>query len=169
VTAISNVTTAKSQSGYLITYSGCPFLWASKMQIEIALSTTKSEYISLSTALQETIPMIHLIKEVRQRFNCGDIMSTPTIQCTLFEDNSGALELANTLKMRPQMRHTNVKYHHFCEYVHRKLILIKLVCTTEKLADIFTKALPQDLFAMFQDQILLWDNKCLTKKTNEGV
>ena len=101
VTAMSDITAAKSRSGYLITFSGCPILWASKVQIEIALSTTESEYISLSTALWETIPMMCLIGEVRQRFNCGDIVSTPTIQCTLFEDNSGALELANTPKMRP--------------------------------------------------------------------
>ena len=169
ITAMSDVPTAKSQSGYLIIYSGCPISWASKMQTEIALSTTESEYISLSTALRETIPMMHLIDEVRQRFNCGDIVPTPTTQCTLFEDNSGALKLANTPKMRPRTRHIDVKYHHFREYVRRKLIMIKSVRTTEQLADIFTKPLPRDLFAKFRNQILLWDDKCLTNKSNDGV
>ena len=99
-TAILDATTMKSQSGYLIMYSGCPISWVSKMQTEIALSTTKSEYISLSLAFQETIPMMHLIQEFKDKFNGENIVSTPTICCTLFEDNSGALELASTPKMR---------------------------------------------------------------------
>ena len=85
-TAILDVSTAKSRSGYLITYSGCPISWVSKMQTEIALSTTESEYISLSLALQETIPMMRLIWEFKDKFNGENIVSTPTIRCTLFEE-----------------------------------------------------------------------------------
>ena len=150
-------------------YSGCPISWASKMQTEIALSTTESEYISLSLALQETIPMMHLIWEFKDKFNGENIVSTPTICCTLFEDNSGALEQASTPKMRLRTRHINIKYHHFCKYVHQKLIMIQSVHTNEQLADIFTKPLPPDLFAKFRDQILAWDSKCLPNKSNEGV
>ena len=32
----------------VIMYSGCPVAWCSKLQSEIALSTTKAEYIALS-------------------------------------------------------------------------------------------------------------------------
>ena len=116
-TAVSNVTTAKSRSGYLITYSGCPISWASKMQTEVALLTTESEYISLSSALRETIPMMNLVHEFKNNFSIGAVVSIPTIRCTLFEDNSGALELATTPKMRPRTKHINIKYHHFQEYV----------------------------------------------------
>ena len=139
------------------------------MQTEIALSTTESEYISLSSALRETIPMMRLIREFKDKFNGENIVSTPTIRCTLFEDNSGALELASTPKMRPRTRHINIKYHHFREYVRRKIIMIQSVRTNEQLADIFTKPLPPDLFAKFRDQILAWDSKCLPNKSNEGV
>ena len=168
-TAMSDVATARSRSGYLITYSGCPISWASKMQTEIALSTTESEYISLSTALRETIPMMRLIEEVKLRFDCRNIRSIPTIHCTLFEDNLGALELANTPKMRPRTRHINVKYHHFREHVRKKLIGIQSVRTTEQLADIFTKPLPRDLFIKFRDRILLWEYKTIPNKLKEGV
>ncbi len=34
--------TAKSQSGWIIFYAGCPVSWASKLQSQIALSTTKA-------------------------------------------------------------------------------------------------------------------------------
>jgi hypothetical protein len=34
--------------GYIIRYVGCPLIWGSKLQKEIALSSTESEYIALS-------------------------------------------------------------------------------------------------------------------------
>ncbi len=40
--------TTKSQSGWIIFYAGCPVSWASKLQPQIALSTTKAEYIAMS-------------------------------------------------------------------------------------------------------------------------
>ena len=44
-------TTAKSRSGWVITYANCPILWASEFQLQVALSTTEANYISLSSAL----------------------------------------------------------------------------------------------------------------------
>jgi hypothetical protein len=43
-TATEDSTTAKSRTAYIIMYAGCPIVWASKMQTDIALSTTESEY-----------------------------------------------------------------------------------------------------------------------------
>jgi Reverse transcriptase (RNA-dependent DNA polymerase) len=42
VDAETEVATARSRSGYVINYAGCPILWASKLQTEIALSSTES-------------------------------------------------------------------------------------------------------------------------------
>ena len=42
-TASSDPSTARSRMGYIITYAGCPMHWSSKMQTEIALSTTEAE------------------------------------------------------------------------------------------------------------------------------
>ena len=39
--------TAKSQSGWYVTYSGCPIWWASKIQMHFATSTTMAEYEAL--------------------------------------------------------------------------------------------------------------------------
>ncbi len=52
-----------SRTGYIIQYAGCPIYWQSKLQTEIALSTAEAEYIVLSQALRETLPMTNLIKE----------------------------------------------------------------------------------------------------------
>ena len=40
-----------SRTGYVIMYAGCPLTWCSKLQTEIALSTTEAEYIALSKSL----------------------------------------------------------------------------------------------------------------------
>jgi hypothetical protein len=37
-----------SRTGFVIMFARCPILWSSKLQSEIALSTTESEYIALS-------------------------------------------------------------------------------------------------------------------------
>jgi hypothetical protein len=39
-------TTSKSQSGWIIFYAGCPVSWASKLQSQVAMSTTEAEYIA---------------------------------------------------------------------------------------------------------------------------
>jgi len=43
--------------------------------------------------------------------------SKPKVSCKVFEDNSGALEMATTHKFQPQTKHINVKLHHFHDYV----------------------------------------------------
>jgi hypothetical protein len=43
-----------------IMYSGCPIIWVSKLQTDIALSTTESEYSALSKAAREVLWLIAL-------------------------------------------------------------------------------------------------------------
>jgi len=64
--AMLDATMTKSRMGYMITYAGCPILWASKLQTKITLSSTESEYITLSRALCKVIPLTSLIKEVQK-------------------------------------------------------------------------------------------------------
>ena len=52
VTVLSDPATSKSHTGWDITYVGCVVIsWASKLQTQTALSTTKAEYIVLSAVL----------------------------------------------------------------------------------------------------------------------
>jgi hypothetical protein len=39
--------TSKSQSGWIIFYAGCPVSWVSKLQSQLAMSTTEAEYIAM--------------------------------------------------------------------------------------------------------------------------
>lgn len=56
--AMNDRDTSRSRHGYVITYLGVPISWASQLQTEIALSSTESEYIGLSTALRKVIPLM---------------------------------------------------------------------------------------------------------------
>ena len=55
---------ARSRTGFVVTFSNCSLLWVSKLQIEIALSTLHSEYVSLSHSVRALLPLEILIKEV---------------------------------------------------------------------------------------------------------
>jgi hypothetical protein len=43
-----------------------PISWASKLQSKVELYTTKAEYIAMSQALRDVIPMIGLLQEMRE-------------------------------------------------------------------------------------------------------
>jgi hypothetical protein len=58
--------TTKSQSRWIIFYAGCPLSWASKLQFQIALSTTEAEYIAMSQALRDVILIMNLLQEMRE-------------------------------------------------------------------------------------------------------
>ena len=150
-----NLDTAKSRHGYCITYAGCPICWKSQLQPHIALSSSESEYIGLSSALREAIPIMHLLNEMNQQ----SLLPTtphPRVHCKVFEDNIGALEMAREHKFRPRTKHMHIKYHHFRSYVDAKEISIHHINTEHQQADIFTKPLPPTTFAWHRMKILGW-------------
>ena len=46
----------RSRTGFVICLGGCPVLWKSTMQTEVASSTMQAEYIALSTAMRDLLP-----------------------------------------------------------------------------------------------------------------
>jgi hypothetical protein len=106
--AAVDLSTAKSRSGWIIFYARCSVSWASKLQSQVALSTTKAEYIAMSQSLHDTIQQDYQV-----------ICTKPHVYCKVFEDNSGALELARFPMLRPRTKHIDVCYHYFCEHVQK--------------------------------------------------
>jgi hypothetical protein len=137
--------TAKSQSGWIIFYAGCPISWASKLQSQVALSTTEAKYIAMSQSLRDVIPVMSLLQEMREQ-DYQVICTKPHVYCKVFEDNSGALELARLPKLCLRTKHINVCYHHFCKHVRKGLIKIFPIDTEDQIADALTKALAQNDF-----------------------
>ena len=79
--------------GYLITYVGFPLVWASTLAGPICLSMTEAEYVALSSALRQVIPIMDLLKEMKAQGIVTD-KHIPKVFCKAFEHNSGALEMA---------------------------------------------------------------------------
>jgi hypothetical protein len=154
-TASDDEDTAKSRTGYVIMFAGCPLIWSSKLQTEIALSSIKAEYIALSTATREIIYLIDFLQEAKDK---GDPINVDNaaVHCKIFEDNSGAIEMAKVLKMRPQTKHLNIKYHHFRRHEQTGLLSMHPVSTEEQITNIFTKPLNENVFKLHRQQINGW-------------
>jgi hypothetical protein len=91
------------------------------------------------------LPVLSLAKEATGL----DIITNtekPTIQCRLFEDNQGAVELANVPKMRPRTKHINIKYHFFRQYVQDGTLQVQHISGDDQAADILTKPLNYETF-----------------------
>ena len=55
----------------------------------------------------------------------------PKVHCRVFEDNSGAIEIAKVPKRRPRTKHINIKYHHFRDYVGRGEVTVHPIDTKD--------------------------------------
>jgi hypothetical protein len=147
--------TARSRHGYIIRYMGCPIVWKSQLQTEIALSSTESEYTGLSYALRDAIPIMEVLKEMHQ-LGFPVTAQQAKVHCRVFEDNSGAIEMAKVHKFRPRTKHINVKLHHFRDYVDSGEITIHQVSSNDQLADYLTKPLEKSKFERLRKMVIGW-------------
>jgi len=111
-----------SRTGYVIRYYGVPVHWVSKLQSEISLSTTEAEYIALSTAMRDLLPMMTMLKELKDTLQLPEI--TYKCHANVFEDNKSCEELAKMPKYRPRTKHIAVKFHHFRQAVQEQKLQI---------------------------------------------
>jgi hypothetical protein len=95
-----------------------------------------------------------LLSELSKGFNFGvpdssvlgtqSHIDTRMHQSTVFEDNTGCLEIANNPdQFRPQTKHIGIKWHHFCDALKNGSIVVKKIDTKFQLADPLTKPLTQ--------------------------
>ncbi len=89
--------------------------------------------------------VMNLLQEMREQ-DFKVIYTEPYVYCKVFEDNSGALELARPPKLCPRTKHINVCNHQFCKHVHKGLIKIFLIDTKDQIADALMKAQAQNDF-----------------------
>ena len=89
-----------SRTGYVIKYANCPIYWKSKLQTEIALSTCEAEYLALSAALREVLPLITMMKELKSSFP-ELYLPKPDFHCKIWEDNQSCIAMATSKKFSP--------------------------------------------------------------------
>ena len=152
--AATDPATAQSRHGYVLRYCGIPLLWASQLQSIIALSTTEAEYIGMSRALQDTLPVLWILQEMHS-LGYAVHATKADVHCTVFQDNSGAVEIANNPKYRPRTKHINQRYHFFRSYIGTHITVLP-ISTDDQVADIFTKPLPQEAFIRHRNTLQWW-------------
>ena len=143
-----------SRTGYVLMYATCPVLFCSKLQTEIAISTTESEYIALSQATREVLPLINLLKEINAVFPLN--LREHKFHYNEFEDNNSCIPLATAQKFSPRTKHIALKYHHFRSFAKDKTLGKLSIDTTEQIADIFTKPLDEAAFIYLRKKLNGW-------------
>ena len=161
----------KSRTGYVILLAGCPLLWRSVLQTETSVSTMMAEYVALSSAMRELLPLKRLVRTVA-RIVTGDENVKIVTKSDVFEDNNGALTVATLPKITPQSKFFAVKLHFFREHVKTESnpdgeIHIQKIETVNQLADIMTKGLVEAKFVPLRDRLMGWDlDKETAQETN---
>ena len=134
----------KSTSGYIIKMYGNVIDWKSRKQKCIAKASTYAEYIALSEVVSE-------IKYIRELVKIFDININEPIK--VYEDNSGAINIANNGNFTKNSKHIEIHYHFVHESVEEKLIDVCKIDTKKNVADIFTKALCKEKFEKFRKDL----------------
>jgi hypothetical protein len=137
----------KSRTGFVICLSNCPVIWNSKLQQEIALSTMEAEYNALSLAMRSVLPFQNLAHSATKGIRL-DSDNVAFFRTTVWEDNAGALQLANMEpgRITPRSKHYAIKYHWFRSHLKPNKIEICKIKSSLQKADILTKGLTKDKF-----------------------
>lgn len=72
----------------------------------------------------------------------------------MFEDNRGALYMANAQQPSNRTRHIDIKMFALTDWVERDLITLVDIVTSDNCADHMTKALPKVLFYRHTDTLM---------------
>jgi len=98
----------------------------------VALSTTETEYITVTEAIKESLWLRGLVSELLGR-NVGAIL-----KC----DSQSAIHLAKNQTHHERTIHIDVRYHFIREVLEREEINLIKVAREENVTDMFTKAVP---------------------------
>ena len=172
---------ALSRTGFVILYSGCPILWHSKLQTEIALSTCEAEYIALSQCARVLIPLRRLLGDISNIFkptgsNTNICTGTSKfLNClgtsVIRGDNESCVRLAldTENKYSPRTRHISVKWHHFREKIKNKWLTVTKVASADNWADIFTKALARPQFEKLRNEMMGWSDAKIIETVHDHL
>ena len=149
---------ARSRAGFVLTVAGCPIVWKSKIIHEICLSTLHAEYVALSMAVREFLPLKQLVKEILGEYEFETDKIKFMTHSTIFEDNQGALTVAKSPKYTPTSKFIAVKYHWFRQYATGPMqeFELKYISSDKQRADLYTKGLQGKKFTDLRKLLCGW-------------
>nr|GEX43324.1 retrovirus-related Pol polyprotein from transposon TNT 1-94 [Tanacetum cinerariifolium] len=124
------------------TYGGIQFLgdklvsWMSKKQNCTTMSSTEAEYMALSTSCAQVMWMRTQLQDYGFNYN----------KIPLYCDSQSAIAISCNPVQHSRTKHIHTRYHFIKEHVENRIIEFYFVRTKYQLADMFTKALPEDRF-----------------------
>nr|GEZ44076.1 retrovirus-related Pol polyprotein from transposon TNT 1-94 [Tanacetum cinerariifolium] len=138
----------KSTSGYVFFMGKTAFTWASKKQPMVALSTCEAEYVAASWIVCHAIWLRNLLRELKNQ------QEGPT---EIKVDNKSAMELARNLVHHERSKHIDVRFHLIREHIRNRDVQMTHVMSRDQAANIFTKALPAELFNLCKQKMGMKD------------
>jgi hypothetical protein len=134
----------RSRSGYVVRFGDSTIDWKSSKQKCVATSTFAAETIALSEVAKAIVAYRVLAKEL------GVEQHGPT---TIYEDNRAAMLYAMEGSGLRKIKHVDVRYRFAREAVLSGAIKVVACASKDNVADIFTKALPRQLFLQHADSL----------------
>ena len=147
----------RSTTGFASFSQGALIAYKSKLQNTVALSTTEAEFMALSDLGK------HVLWLRRLREDLGRPLQGPD---PVYNDNKGAIALAESPGNHERTKHIDIRYHSIRERVQDGTVAISHVGTKENIADIFTKQLAYVDFGRFRDSLGLASLSAFTTRIN---
>ncbi|GBN10581.1 Retrovirus-related Pol polyprotein from transposon TNT 1-94 [Araneus ventricosus] len=123
----------KSYSGYCFMLSNSVISWESRKQKTVALSSTESEYMSLSDSCKEVSYL--------QKLLCELDLGVLSKQITIDVDTHSAIKLAENSLFHSRTKHIDIRHDFIRDVLEDGKIAAKHVSTSKMGADILTKPL----------------------------
>nr|GEU83486.1 retrovirus-related Pol polyprotein from transposon TNT 1-94 [Tanacetum cinerariifolium] len=155
LTAFSNADHAGCIDTRKSTSRGIQFLgdklvsWMSKKQDCTAMSSIEVEYVALSASCAEVMWMRTQLQDYGLNYN----------NIPLYCDSQSTIEISCNPVHHSCNKHIHTQYQFIKEHVENRIIELYFVRTEYQLADMFTKALPEDRFKYLVRRIGM---RCLT-------
>ena len=138
--------TRRSRTGFFITLNGNLISYKSKLQPGVpSQSSTEAEYRSLTDALNETIWIVMVLREI------GIEVETP-IQFR--EDNEAAIKLGDNKMSSRRSKHIALRHHVIRYHNSKGTIKLSYCHTSQMIADILTKCLPRPGFERLREAVM---------------
>jgi hypothetical protein len=135
----------KSITGIVLMYANGVVGYKCKYQDVIAHSSTEAEF----TAACDAGKMILFFRSILADLNLEQQNAS-----ILYEDNNGALLMANAQQPTRRTRHMDIKKFALLDWVEQDLMILKSITTAENAADGLTKPLAKQLFFRHADTIM---------------
>ncbi|GJW17065.1 retrovirus-related pol polyprotein from transposon TNT 1-94 [Tanacetum coccineum] len=143
------IDTRKSTSGGIQFLGDKLVSWMSKKQNCTAMSSAEAEYVALSASCAQVMWMRTHLQDYGFNYN----------KIPLYCDSQSAIAISCNPVQHSRTKHIHTRYHFIKEQVENGIIELYFVRTEYQLADMFTKALPEDRFKYLVRRIGM---RCLT-------